>query len=45
MEKTTKQDIERAYADWYFRQQQASGCGGPVLMACLAAAVILYFVL
>ncbi len=45
MEKTTKQEIERAYADYYFRQQQYSGCGGPVLMACLAAAVILYLVL
>ena len=45
MSKPTRQDIERAYADWYFRQQQASGCGGPVLMACIAAAVILYFVL
>lgn len=45
MSKPKRQDIERAYADWYFRQQQASGCGGPVLMACLTAAVILYLVL
>lgn len=41
----SKQDIERAYADWYFRQQQASGCGGPVLMACIVMIIVIYLVL
>lgn len=45
MSKPTRQDIERAYADWYFRQQQASGCGGPVLMACIVMIIVIYLVL
>lgn len=45
MSKPTRQDIEHAYADWYFRQQQASGCGGPVLMASIVMTIVIYLVL
>lgn len=39
--KFTKEEIARGYADYYLRQQQYSGCGGPVLMACVVLAIII----
>ena len=42
----TKEDVARAYADWYSSQlMERSGCGGPVLMAGIALAVVMYLIL
>lgn len=37
-----KKSIEQAYADWYRQEQlNRAGCGGPVLIACAIAFVLI----
>lgn len=42
----TKEELAKAYADWYAHQQmERSGCGGPVLMACVIMALVMYYLI
>lgn len=41
----TKEELAKAYADWYRQQQiERSGCGGPILMASILLAVVMYLI-
>lgn len=41
----TKEELAKAYADWYAHQQmERSGCGGPILIAGFALALVMYLI-